>query len=147
MSAFSVAEAEAFRRRRNDFSPDRTATVSTRALSLLRVATNAAATPQEREMRLRPSPVGNSRGWSCCPSGPERRSSAESPVSSTVRRRLSVSRDLCSSVVWWLLVGPGSDLSEESACGVQLAALDDRAAPECPPGPASSLFASRRSCR
>ena len=34
------------------------------------------------------------------------------------RRRLSVSRDLCSSVVWWLLVGPGSDLSEESACGV-----------------------------
>ena len=34
------------------------------------------------------------------------------------RRRLSVSRDLCSSVVGWLLVGPGSDLSEESACGV-----------------------------
>src|SRR4029077_2902287 len=31
--------------------------------------------------------------------------------------------------------------------GFQLAALDDRAAPECPPGPASSLFASRRSCR
>jgi hypothetical protein len=25
---------------------------------------------------------------------------------------------LCSSVVWWLLAGPGSDLSEESACGV-----------------------------
>ena len=31
--------------------------------------------------------------------------------------------------------------------GFELAALDDRAAPECPPGPASSLFASRRSCR
>ena len=31
--------------------------------------------------------------------------------------------------------------------GFQLAALDSRAAPECPPGPASSLFASRRSCR
>ena len=54
------------------------------------------------------------------------------------RRRLSVSRDLCSSVCMVAAGGgPGSDLSEESACGVvRLAALDDRAAPECRlPGP------------
>ncbi len=49
VSAFSVAEAEAFRRRRNDFSPTEQQRL-TRALSLLRVATNAAATPQEREI-------------------------------------------------------------------------------------------------
>jgi hypothetical protein len=32
--------------------------------------------------------------------------------------------------------GPGSDFSEELAAGVGPAALDVRAAPECPPGPA-----------
>jgi hypothetical protein len=31
--------------------------------------------------------------------------------------------------------------------GFQLAALDDRAAPECPPGPGSSRVASRSNCR
>jgi hypothetical protein len=48
VSAFSVAEAEAIRRRRNDFSRIDQQRLS-RALSLLRVATNSAATPQERE--------------------------------------------------------------------------------------------------
>jgi hypothetical protein len=48
VSAFSVAEAEAIRRRRNDFSRVEQQRL-TRALSLLRVATNSAATPQERE--------------------------------------------------------------------------------------------------
>jgi hypothetical protein len=48
VSAFSVAEAEAIRRRRNDFSRVDQQRL-TRALSLLRVATNSAATPQERE--------------------------------------------------------------------------------------------------
>ena len=48
VSAFSVAEAEAIRRRRNDFSRVEQQQL-TRALSLLRVATNSAATPQERE--------------------------------------------------------------------------------------------------
>jgi hypothetical protein len=44
--------------------------------------------------------------------------------------------------------GPGSDLSEESAAGVGLAALDFRVAPECPPGPASRCrSASAVSCR
>jgi len=47
VSAFSVAEAEAIRRRRNDFSRVDQQRLS-RALSLLRVATNSAATPQER---------------------------------------------------------------------------------------------------
>jgi hypothetical protein len=47
VSAFGVAEAEAIRRRRNDFSRIDQQRLS-RALSLLRVATNSAATPQER---------------------------------------------------------------------------------------------------
>src|SRR4029077_365572 len=47
-TAFSVAEAEAVRRRRNDFSRVDQQRLA-RALSLLRVATNSAATPQERE--------------------------------------------------------------------------------------------------
>jgi len=32
------------------------------------------------------------------------------------------------------VTGPGSDLSEESAVGIELAALDCRVAPVCPPG-------------
>lgn len=46
--------------------------------------------------------------------------------------------------------GPGSGLSEEPTTGVRSAALDVRVAPECPPGPARSLFlvaASAASCR
>ncbi len=39
------------------------------------------------------------------------------------------------------LAGPGSDLSEELAVGVEPAALDFRVAPDCPPG----LVAMRRS--
>ena len=48
VTAFNVAEAEAIRRRRNDFTRADQHRL-TRALSLLRVATNEAATPQERE--------------------------------------------------------------------------------------------------
>ncbi len=43
-------------------------------------------------------------------------SGSPASTASPARRRLSVSRGLCLSVVGWLLVGPGSDLSEESAC-------------------------------
>jgi len=44
--------------------------------------------------------------------------------------------------------GPGSDLSEESATGAGLAAMDFRVAPGCPPGPASCIaLASATSCR
>src|SRR5512133_3060335 len=46
------------------------------------------------------------------------------------------------------LAGPGSDLSEELAVGVGLAALDFRVAPACPPGSAVFvLAASVTSCR
>ena len=62
------------------------------------------------------------------------------------RRRLSVSRDRCSSVVWWLLVGPGSDLSEESACGVSAGRAGRQSRPRVS-SRACLLFASRRSCR
>jgi hypothetical protein len=48
VTAFNVAEAEAKRRRRNDFSSDGQQRIA-RALSLLRVATDSAATPQERQ--------------------------------------------------------------------------------------------------
>ncbi|BBX45015.1 hypothetical protein GCM10009641_23930 [Mycobacterium cookii] len=47
VTAFDIAEAEAKRRRRNDFSPDAQQRLA-RAQSLLRVASDAAATPQER---------------------------------------------------------------------------------------------------
>ncbi len=40
------------------------------------------------------------------------------------------------------LAGPGSDLSEELAVGVEPVALDVRAAPECPPGPAAACRSS-----
>ena len=39
--------------------------------------------------------------------------------------------------------GPGSDLSEELVVGVEPAALDVRAAPACPPGPAVARRSSR----
>ncbi len=62
-------------------------------------------------------------------------------------RRLSVSTPgYFPSLVGWVAVGPGSDLSEESAVGVGPAALDCRVAPGCPPGPAAT-FASRSSVR
>lgn len=48
VTAFDVAEAEAKRRRRNDFSPDEQHRI-TRAQSLLRVASDSAASPQERQ--------------------------------------------------------------------------------------------------
>jgi hypothetical protein len=64
------------------------------------------------------------------------------------RRRLSVSiavvfRQLYGGC-WWVreVTCPKSQRA-----GFQLAALDIRAAPECPPGPTSSLFASLRSWR
>src|SRR5215831_17821284 len=41
--------------------------------------------------------------------------------------------------------GPGSGWSEVPVTGRRPAALDDRVAPECPPGPAS--WASAASCR
>lgn len=47
-TAFNVAEAEAKRRRRNDFSADGQQRIG-RALRLLRVATDSAATQQERQ--------------------------------------------------------------------------------------------------
>ena len=47
-TAFDAAESEAIRRRRNDFSRQEQQRL-TRALSMLRVATDTAATPQERE--------------------------------------------------------------------------------------------------
>lgn len=47
MTAFNAAEAEAIRRRRNDFSREEQQRLS-RAQSLLRVASDTAATPQER---------------------------------------------------------------------------------------------------
>jgi hypothetical protein len=48
VTAFNVAEAEAKRRRRNDFSEDGQQRIA-RAQSLLRMASDAAATPQERQ--------------------------------------------------------------------------------------------------
>lgn len=48
VTAFNVAEAEAKRRRRNDFSPDGQQRIA-RAQSLLRVASDSAATSQERQ--------------------------------------------------------------------------------------------------
>ncbi|MEE6164737.1 MULTISPECIES: hypothetical protein [unclassified Mycolicibacterium] len=47
-SAFEVAEAEAIRRRRSDFSPEDQERLG-RAQQLLRLASDAAATPQERQ--------------------------------------------------------------------------------------------------
>ena len=48
VTAFDIAEMEAKRRRRNDFSPDGRQHIA-RAQSLLRVACDSAATPQERQ--------------------------------------------------------------------------------------------------
>ena len=48
MTAFDVAEAEAIRRRRNDFSRAEQQRIA-RAQNLLRVPSDTAATPQERE--------------------------------------------------------------------------------------------------
>jgi len=48
VTAFNVAEAEAIRRRRNDFSPDGQHRIA-RAQNLLRVASDSAAAPQERQ--------------------------------------------------------------------------------------------------
>jgi hypothetical protein len=48
ITAFDVAEAEAIRKRRSDFSPEGQARL-TRAQSLLRLASDLAATPQERQ--------------------------------------------------------------------------------------------------
>jgi hypothetical protein len=48
VTAFNIAEAEAKRKRRNDFSADEQQRI-VRAQSLLRVATDLAATPQERQ--------------------------------------------------------------------------------------------------
>ena len=48
MTAFNVAEAEAIRRRRSDFSLDAQQRIA-RAQNLLRVAADSAAAPQERQ--------------------------------------------------------------------------------------------------
>jgi hypothetical protein len=48
VTAFDIAEAEAKRRRRNDFSQDGQQRIA-RAQSLLRVASDSGATPQERQ--------------------------------------------------------------------------------------------------
>jgi hypothetical protein len=48
VTAFDIAETEAKRRRRNDFSPEGQQRIA-RAQSLLRVASDSAATPQERQ--------------------------------------------------------------------------------------------------
>jgi hypothetical protein len=48
VTAFNIAEAEAKRRRRNDFSHDGQQRIA-RAQNLLRVASDSAATPQERQ--------------------------------------------------------------------------------------------------
>jgi hypothetical protein len=48
VTAFDIAEAEAKRKRRNDFSPDGQQRIA-RAQGLLRVASDSAATPQERQ--------------------------------------------------------------------------------------------------
>lgn len=48
VTAFNVAESEAFRRRRSDFSREEQQRLS-RAHSALRIASDAGATPQERE--------------------------------------------------------------------------------------------------
>jgi hypothetical protein len=48
VTAFNVAEAEARRRRRNDFSRDGQHRIA-RAQNLLRVASDSAAAPQERQ--------------------------------------------------------------------------------------------------
>lgn len=52
VTAFNVAEAEAIRRRRNDFSREERQGIA-RALSLLRVASDPGATRQEREHAYR----------------------------------------------------------------------------------------------
>ena len=48
VTAFNVAEAEAMRKRRSDFSPEGQQRIA-RAQSLLRVASDPAASPQERQ--------------------------------------------------------------------------------------------------
>jgi uncharacterized protein (DUF2384 family) len=48
VTAFNVAEAEAIRRRRNDFSRDEQQRIA-RAQRLLRTASDSAATPRERQ--------------------------------------------------------------------------------------------------
>ena len=48
VTAFKIAEAEAIRRRRNDFSRDEQQRIA-RAQRLLRMASDSAATPQERQ--------------------------------------------------------------------------------------------------
>ncbi len=48
VTAFNIAEAEAKRRRRTDFTPDGQQRIA-RAENLLRVASDSAATPQERQ--------------------------------------------------------------------------------------------------
>jgi hypothetical protein len=48
VTAFNIAEAEAIRRRRNDFSRDEQQRIA-RAQSLLRMASDSAAAPQERQ--------------------------------------------------------------------------------------------------
>ncbi len=50
-------------------------------------------------------------------------------------------------VVELVLAGSGSDLSEELVVGVEPAALDVRAVPECPPGSAARARSWRIICR
>jgi hypothetical protein len=45
------------------------------------------------------------------------------------------------------VAGSGSDLSEELVVGVEPAALDVRAAPDCPPGSVADVHSSRIICR
>jgi hypothetical protein len=52
-------------------------------------------------------------------------------------------RGLGDGLVDFGLVGPGSDLSEEPAVGVEPVALDVRVAPVCPPGPVPASRSSR----
>jgi hypothetical protein len=45
------------------------------------------------------------------------------------------------------VAGSGSDLSQELVVGVEPAALDVRAAPDCPPGSVADVPSSRIICR
>ena len=93
VAAFDVAESEAIRRRRSDFSAEAQERLE-RAQHLLRLASDSGATPQERQSAYARA-QRSSTGSSCCPRPRGPASSARSPARSRPNRR----HDVDSSVV------------------------------------------------
>jgi hypothetical protein len=57
------------------------------------------------------------------------------PASSTGRKRSPIGSAATVGGLGYVVAGPGSDLSEVPVVGVELATLDFRVVPVCPPGP------------